>query len=141
MKPALTFLAVLLLEPLAELRAAESKSNVLFIAMADLRPWIGAMGFLAAKTPNLDRLAARSVIFSRAYRFPPALGQPQKDPAHTSNFGLKLQEKCKAVGVSCELVYPGAPDCSASGVFGVPARQAKTASSRDTDKVKGNQIQ
>ena len=23
---------------------------------------------------------------------------------------MKLQEKCKAVGVECELVYPGAPE-------------------------------
>lgn len=52
-----------------------------------------------------------------SYRFPPALGQPQKDPAHTSNFGLKLQEKCKAVGVSCELVYPGAPDVQHRGLL------------------------
>jgi len=41
---------------------------------------------------------------------PPALGQDQKDPTHTANFGVKLQEKCKSAGVECELVYPGAPD-------------------------------
>jgi acetyl esterase/lipase len=41
---------------------------------------------------------------------PPALGQDQKDPTHTSNFGVKLQEHCKSTGVACELVYPGAPD-------------------------------
>ena len=41
---------------------------------------------------------------------PPALGQPQKDPTHTSNFGVKLQEHCKEIGVPCELYYPGAPD-------------------------------
>ena len=43
------------------------------------------------------------------YRAKPALGQAQKDPTHTSNFGVKLQEHCKANGVACELVYPGAP--------------------------------
>jgi hypothetical protein len=41
---------------------------------------------------------------------PPALGQDQKDPTHTANFGVKLQEHCKEKGVDCELVYPGAPD-------------------------------
>ena len=41
---------------------------------------------------------------------PPALGQEQKDPTHTANFGVKLQEHCKEKGVECELVYPGAPD-------------------------------
>lgn len=44
------------------------------------------------------------------YGAPPALGKDEKDPTHTSNFGVKLQEKCKAAGVACELVYPGAPD-------------------------------
>jgi acetyl esterase/lipase len=44
------------------------------------------------------------------YSAPPSLGQNQKDPTHTSNFGVKLQEKCQSVGVECELVYPGAPD-------------------------------
>ena len=44
------------------------------------------------------------------YNAPPALGQEQKDPTHTSNYGVKLQEKARSVGVECELVYPGAPD-------------------------------
>ena len=37
------------------------------------------------------------------YSTPPAIGQDQKDPTHTSNFGVKLQEQCKAVGAPCEL--------------------------------------
>lgn len=41
---------------------------------------------------------------------PPALGQDQKDPTHTANFGVKLQEHCAANKVPCELVYPGAPN-------------------------------
>jgi len=44
------------------------------------------------------------------YGAPPALGQNQKDPTHTANFGVKFQEQCKAKGVDCELYYPGAPD-------------------------------
>lgn len=44
------------------------------------------------------------------YRTPPALGQEEKDPTHTANFGVKLQEKCRAISVECELVYPGAAD-------------------------------
>lgn len=41
---------------------------------------------------------------------PPALGQDQKDPTHTANFGVKLQEKLRSVGVECELAYPAAPE-------------------------------
>jgi acetyl esterase/lipase len=44
------------------------------------------------------------------YSAPPALGQPQKDPTHTSNFGLKLQQHCQTLRVPCELFYPDAPD-------------------------------
>jgi acetyl esterase/lipase len=43
------------------------------------------------------------------YAQAPALGQPEKDPTHTANFGVKLMEHCKSNSVSCELFYPGAP--------------------------------
>lgn len=45
-----------------------------------------------------------------SYGTAPALGEEQKDPTHTSNFGVKLQEHCESKGVTCELVYPGAED-------------------------------
>jgi acetyl esterase/lipase len=44
------------------------------------------------------------------YRTPPALGQDEKDPTHSANFGIKLQERCREVGIRCDVVYPGAPD-------------------------------
>jgi acetyl esterase/lipase len=44
------------------------------------------------------------------YSTPPSLGQDQRDPTHTSNFGVKLKEHCQENDVPCELVYPGAPD-------------------------------
>ncbi len=44
------------------------------------------------------------------YSSAPALGQEQKDPTHTANYGVKLQEKCKSLGIGCELVYPDAPN-------------------------------
>jgi len=43
-----------------------------------------------------------------AFGAPPALGQEQKDPTHTANFGVKLQEHCQSKGVACEVYYPGA---------------------------------
>jgi hypothetical protein len=44
------------------------------------------------------------------YSTPPNLGQEEKDPTHTANFGVKLKEHCDANHVTCELVYPGAPN-------------------------------
>lgn len=43
-----------------------------------------------------------------AYAYAPAFGQLQKDPTHTANFGIGLQEKCQKIGTVCILQYPGA---------------------------------
>jgi arylsulfatase A-like enzyme len=43
------------------------KPNVLFIAVDDLNDWIGCLGgHPQAKTPNIDRLAKRGVLFTQA---------------------------------------------------------------------------
>ena len=44
------------------------------------------------------------------YKDAPAIGQDQKDPTHTSNYGVKLQEHCREIGTECELNFTGAPD-------------------------------
>jgi arylsulfatase A-like enzyme len=45
-----------------------SPGNVLFIAIDDLNDWIGCLhGHPDVKTPNLDRLAARGMLFTSAY--------------------------------------------------------------------------
>lgn len=46
---------------------AQAKKNVLLIAVDDLKPSLGAYGDPIAKTPHLDRLAARGVLFEHAY--------------------------------------------------------------------------
>lgn len=47
--------------------AAERPLNVLFIAADDLRCDLGCYGHPLVKSPNLDRLAERGVMFRRAY--------------------------------------------------------------------------
>lgn len=47
--------------------AAAKRPNILFIAIDDLRPEIGAYGVNRAVTPNIDKLAAKSLRFDRAY--------------------------------------------------------------------------
>jgi iduronate 2-sulfatase len=48
--------------------AADAKRpNVLFLMSDDLNNMLGCYGDLLAKTPNIDRLAARGVLFDRAY--------------------------------------------------------------------------
>jgi arylsulfatase A-like enzyme len=67
--PALLARFALLLTFAAPLHAAPAqKPNVLFIAIDDLRDWIGYYGRNPqARTPNFDRLAKLATSFSRAY--------------------------------------------------------------------------
>jgi arylsulfatase A-like enzyme len=70
----------LVLGVLAPARAADtSRPNVLFIAIDDLRDWVGYLGDKQVKTPNLDRLAARGVYFTRSY-----CGAPSCNPSRTA---------------------------------------------------------
>ena len=49
------------------------RPNILFIAVDDLNDWIGALGgHPDTRTPNIDRLAARGLLFTRAYTAAPA---------------------------------------------------------------------
>lgn len=50
------------------------------------------------------------------YSTPPDMGKEQKDPTHTSNFGVMLQEHCVANKVGCELYYPDASDAKHKSV-------------------------
>ena len=81
-----------------------------FLAKRDtILPWIAEYSPYALVTSDDPPIYM-------TYGTPPALGQEQKDPTHTSNFGVKLQEHCKANGVACELFYPGAPDVKHASV-------------------------
>ncbi len=53
--------------------AQPKKPNVLFIAVDDLNDWVGCLGgHPQTKTPNLDRLAAKGVLFTSAHCAAPA---------------------------------------------------------------------
>jgi iduronate 2-sulfatase len=51
----------------SSLQAAQTKPNILFIAVDDLRLELGCYGVKEIKSPNLDRLAASGVAFTHAY--------------------------------------------------------------------------
>ena len=46
---------------------AADRPNVLLICIDDLKPAIGCFGDAAAKTPHIDALAKRGVLFQSAY--------------------------------------------------------------------------
>jgi len=62
--------------------ASQARPNVLFIGVDDLNDWIGCLGgHPQAKTPNLDRLARSSVLFTNAHCAAPAC-----NPSRTAIF-------------------------------------------------------
>ncbi len=70
---------------------------------AEILPWI------AEYSPYALVTADDPPVYMN-YNLKPAVGQPQENPTHSANFGVKLQERCKEAGVDCELVYPDAPN-------------------------------
>lgn len=59
------FLTALFLT-LPSLQAA-TKPNILFLSIDDLRPQLGCYGDKLIKSPNIDRIAARGIVFDKAY--------------------------------------------------------------------------
>jgi len=86
-----------------DIKSRDTRFAEFLAARAKVLPWI-------KKYSPIEHVTRDDPPVYLIYSAPPALGQEQKDPTHTANYGVKLQEKCKRIGVECELVYPGAPD-------------------------------
>ena len=60
----LIVLAALIISPLLD---AKDRPDILFIAIDDLNDWVGPLGHSQAKTPHMDRLAERGMVFTNAH--------------------------------------------------------------------------
>ena len=67
---------------------ANAKPNVLFIAVDDLRPFLGCYGDKNAHTPNIDAMAKRGVTFYNAMCTAPCCG-PSRAALMTGLFPTK----------------------------------------------------
>lgn len=77
----------------------------------EILPWI-------AEYSPYELLTADDPPVYLYYDTPPDFGKDQESPAHSANYGVGLGEKLKAVGVTWELVYPGAADVRHKDVRG-----------------------
>src|SRR5687767_13736471 len=84
--------------------AVPSRPNVLLMVSDDLATTLGCYGYPAAKTPNLDALAKRSVKFDRAYcQF------PHCNPSRAS-FLTGLRPNTTRVTLNEDNLYKNLPD-------------------------------
>ena len=88
-------LALLLLCLATVLRAADSRPNVLFIAIDDQNDWIGCLGgHPQVKTPGIDALARRGTLFTNAHCQAPLCNPSRSSlltglrPSSTGIYGL-----------------------------------------------------
>jgi acetyl esterase/lipase len=86
-----------------DLKTRDTQFAQFLAAREQVLPWI-------KKYSPIEHVTADDPPVYLIYAAAPALGQEQKDPTHTANYGVKLQEKLRRLGLESELVYPGAPD-------------------------------
>lgn len=86
----------------ANLKTRDTHFAEFLAARESVLPWI-------KEYSPFEHVTAGDPPIYLIYPAAPALGQDQKDPTHTANFGVKLEERLREAGVPCELVYPGAP--------------------------------
>ena len=86
-----------------DLKSRDTRFAEFLEQRAEVLPWI-------KEYSPIEHASADDPPIYLIYGTAPALGQAQKDPTHTANYGVPLQEKLKRLGVPCELVYPGSPD-------------------------------
>ena len=92
----IVFIAVLFYTS-PSLAQKSTKPNILFIAIDDLKPIIGAYGNTFIKTPNIDRLAKMSTVFMSNYCQQAVCGPTRASlmtgmrPDHTKIWDLKTQ--------------------------------------------------
>src|SRR5437899_11147324 len=74
--------------------APPERPNVLFIVVDDLNDWVGFLGgHPQVKTPHMDRLAKRGVVFANAHCAAPLCSPSRaavfggKEPFHTGVYG------------------------------------------------------
>ncbi|MGD1893425.1 MAG: sulfatase-like hydrolase/transferase [Cyclobacteriaceae bacterium] len=94
-------------------QTSAGRPNVLFIAIDDLNDWLGSMGGNPnAKTPNMDALAARVVLFTNAHCQAPLCGPSRASimtglrPSTTGIYGMIDDNKIKSDNeVTSEIIF------------------------------------
>lgn len=81
-----------------------ARPNVLFLSVDDMNDWVGALGCEWARTPNIDRLAARGTLFTNAHA-----PSPKCNPSRTAILS-GLRPSTTGIYVNAEWWKPNLPE-------------------------------
>lgn len=111
--PVVLSFACSILTSVANAQQAPARPNVLLIAVDDLNDWLGCYkGHPNAMTPNMDRLARRSTVFTNAHCQAPICG-----PSRASLFTGLLPTTSGIYGQISDKQIKQASDSAAAAVF------------------------
>ncbi len=85
-------------------RSAPERPNVLLLSVDDMNDWVGALGWEPARTPHIDRLAARGVTFANAHA-----PSPKCNPSRTAILS-GLRPSTTGIYSNAEWWKPNFPD-------------------------------
>ena len=80
------------------------RPNVLFLSVDDMNDWVGALGHKTARTPHIDRLAARGALFTNAHA-----PSPKCNPSRTAILS-GLRPSTTGIYANSEWWRPNFPD-------------------------------
>jgi arylsulfatase A-like enzyme len=107
-----TLLLLLLSAPLS----AQDRPNVLWLTVEDMSPWLGCYGDDTVPTPNLDRLAARSVRYTNAFATSPVCA-PARSSLITGMYATRIGTMHQRTGKPSQAAVERDPEAYA----GIPS--------------------
>lgn len=87
-------------------RSRADEFELLLANREQVLPWIREYSPIELITPDDPPIFLEYPNQKKA----PTLGGNESDPTHSAMYGVQFQERCKAAGVSCDLVYPSNAD-------------------------------
>ncbi|MEZ6129593.1 MAG: sulfatase-like hydrolase/transferase [Planctomycetaceae bacterium] len=134
MKTFFRILVAMVVISVPPLQAAEPRSNVLFIAVDDLRTSLGCYGDALVKSPNIDRFAASARRFDHAYTQQAVCG-----PSRTSLLTGRLPDNTRVctTEISFATLSPISSRCrSFSRTMAItPSRSAKSSAAMNASLI------
>lgn len=97
----------------APTHASDPRPNIVWISVEDMSAWLGCYGDTTVPTPNVDRLAARGIRFTRAYATTPVCA-PARSTLITGMYATSIGSMHMRTGNPSQAAIKRNPDAYAA---------------------------